>query len=518
MSPDPSDPYGGWQQVSEKPSPSVKNRLFLFIASAIAVLLAIGYGITYLVDPTGKDGAMLLLRAALAVAGGALLAIARGVARNDSPRIKSLVSLGATGFAAGLADASFLLFDAATDLPDVFRTLIFLFMGILAGLQVLLLLRRGKSDKDSVPAFFAQHAAIVAFLLFLIVTRIALKDLLRSLLPALFLNLLFLIAFLSGAIYLIARFLGRFGSPISWGDAKRHEQTVERLSDVRMEDVRELLKQYVNTGRKLPEYQDMIRAVMQRVEANPGDIEPLLVRAPAPLRPTLSNTPAGVLLLATFSLAAALGTLGATLYGLTTDGPAVWFIGLIITGVAQPAISALVRFNDTDPAPTAQYWISAAIAGAGAAILFLLQPDLILPVAVGGLAALLYVVRGTATLFKRKQQDRGPDQAFLRAQATTIQVRRARGLVIWGAAILLASPLWSLVSWLATRWIKLGYPPLSLIIAGIVAGALFLASGYLLGPALTRHREEVRGIHKQETSLRQSYHRVLVKKLEGART
>ncbi|HEX9817241.1 MAG TPA: hypothetical protein VGB18_09695, partial [Candidatus Thermoplasmatota archaeon] len=481
-------------------------------------LLAIGYGVTYLVDPKGTDGAMLLVRASVAVAGGALLAIARGVARNESPRIKSLFSLGATGFVAGLADATFLLFDAATNLPDVFRTLMFLFMGILAGIQVLLLLRRGKSDKDSVPAFFAQHAAIVAFLLFLIVTRIALKDLLRSLLPALFLNLLFLIAFLSGAIYLIARFLGRFGSPISWGDAKRHEQTVERLSDMRMEDVRELLKQYINTGRKLPEYQEMVRTVMQRVEANPGEIEPLLVRAPAPLRPSLSGTPTGILLLSTFLIAAALGLLAAALYGLTSQHPGVWIIAILTMGASQPMISALVRFQDTDPAPGAQYWLSAAFAGSAAAILFLLPPMLVLPTSIGGLLALAYAVRGTAALFKRKNKDRGPDQAYLRAQAATAQVRRARGLMLWGAAVGLAAPAWSLVSWIASRWIHLGYPPLALTIAGLIGGALFLAGGSLLGPFLAQHREEIRGIHQQETGLRQSYHRVLVKKLEGART
>ena len=518
MTSDPKDPYGGWQPVADKPPRSRRTRIFLLASSAVAILLAVGYGATYLVDPRGTDGAMLLLRAALGVAGGTLLAITRGVARNESPRIKSLISLGATGFAAGLADATFLLIDGAQDLPDVLRTLIFLFMGILAGLQVLLLLRRGRSDENSIPAFFAQHAAVVAFLLFLLVTRIALKDLLKSLLPALFLNLLFLIAFLGAATYLIARFLARFGSPISWSDAKRHEQTVERLSDVRMEEVRELLKQYVTTGRKLPEYQEMIRTVMKRLDADPGEIEPLLTRAPAPLRPSLTSTPPAVLLFASFALATALGILGAVLYSFNQDHRAAWAVGLVIAGAIQPPISALVRFRDTDPAPTIQFWVSALVAGAGAATLFLAPPILAVPMAAGALAAAVYAFQGIAALFRKQKHERAPDQAYLRAEAASTQARRARGLMLWGAAIGLGAPLWSLVSWLIVRWIRLGYPPAELTIAGLLAGALFVASGYVLGPALRQHREDIRGIHKQETGLRQSYHRVLVKKLEGART
>lgn len=518
MNSDPQDPYAGWQPAAEKPPRSRRVRNFLFVSLAVCALLAAGYGVAYLADPDGTDAPLLLARAGLAVVGVGLLAAARGVAKQEPPRIKSLISLGATAFATGLADATFLLVDAAQDLPNILRTLTFLFMGILAGLQVLLLLRRARSDQNSVPAFFAQHAAIVAFLLFLIITRVALRDLLRSLLPALFLNLLFLIAFLTAAIYLIARFLGRFGSPVSWAEAKRHEQTVERLSDVRMEEVRELLQQYVNTGRKLPEYQDMIRTVMQRVDADPGEIEALLVRAPAPLRPTLKGTPPGVLLLATFFLAVALGILGATLYGLARDHPAVWATALVITGAIQPAISGMIRMRETDPAPVLQFWLAAATAGLGAAILFLITPILAIPMGVGAVCALLYATFGVGALFRKAKHERAPDQAFLRAEAAATQARRARGLMLWGAAIGLGAPLWSLVSWLATRWVKLGDPPLPLIVAGIAAGALFVLSGYLLGPALTRHREEIRVIHKQETGLRQSYHRVLVKKLEGART
>jgi hypothetical protein len=514
----PADPYAGWQVLPEEPPRSNRIRLFLWVTLGVSILLVVGYGVAYLSDPNGTDGLAVLLRLTIAILGASFIAVARGIARNESGRVKSLLTLGAEVFVAGAFDAAFLLFDASTDLPDVLRTVAFLFMGILIGTQLLLLLRRGSKDTETIAGFFAQHAPAVAFLLFLIVSRIALKEILGGFLPALFLNLAYLVAFLSTAVYLIARFLRRFGSPVSWGDAKRHEQSVERLSDPRMEDARALLKEYIGTGTKLTEYQDLMRSVMQRIDANPADIEPLLVRAPTALRPGLSSTPAGFLLGSSLAVALACGILAAGLFGRGEAPGSAFALALIVSGLLQPIVGAGLRSGDADSAPASQYGSAAALALVGAAVGYLSTSGAGPFVGLGLVAGLLYLALGVTQLLRGGNRTRRPDHAFLRAEAADTQSRRARGLMWWGLAIAAAAPAWMFFAFAAQTWIHVDGPALPLTAAGLAAGALFAGAGYLLGPLLKEHRQEIKSLHTQETGLRQSYHRTLVKKLEGART
>jgi len=200
------------------------------------------------------------------------------------------------------------------------------------------------------------------------------------------------------------------------------------------------------------------------------------------------------------------------------QGPSLFLAVLIVAGIAQPAVSGFVRAAGTDPAPALQFWLAATLCGLGAVLQYPDPANRNIVMFAGLFVALLYLALGLIQLFRRSKIQRGPDHAFRRAEAAATQSRRARGLMVWGAGIALAAPLWYLVSFAAGRWIALQDPPAPITIAGIVAGALFVASGYFLGPLLREHREELRGLHKQETGLRQSYHRLLVKKLEGART
>lgn len=480
------------------------------IVASVALLAAGGlFAFGWIQDPSGRDARTLIQNR---IVGGSaafiLFFVAAGLTAKARPRFaaayRGLAILGAIG----AVDAVLLLIH----IDEWIRNLVFLLGGLLLVALVLGQLRKRRSgDVTDALDFFARNWAYVAFLLFLIIARVGADQPLKTLMPSLLVNAFFLLAFLSALFALVYRYLRAFGSPVSWNEAKHHEQDVQALRDPEMEGIRDLLHAFVERGERYEPYQTLVRDLAVRNETPSDVLEPLLARPPAPLSggvpaaPTALRIGASVLvsvsaafpIMALFWIRADMGTI--SLYALA----AAAFFAPMVDGALRPRVDRA----------SATLWAASGVVAGGA-----LFPALRSFGAVGlaPLGAIVLLHGGMALRALLTARPKGPaPAAILKLEGGQEQRRRALRLV-WtgGAAIAL------LLAYLGARptlerTLQLPDVPLPFLL-GIIGGGLgFAAAGYLLGPFLRAHREVIRTIHEQEKSQRTAFHLHVVQLLEG---
>ncbi|HLE48339.1 MAG TPA: hypothetical protein VI818_08590 [Candidatus Thermoplasmatota archaeon] len=479
--------------------------------AAIALLGGGGlYLFGFVLDPVGRDAGTLVQNRILGGAAAFILFfVAAGLTAKARPRIaagyRGLAILGAIG----AIDAVLLLIHLA----EWIRNLVFLLGGLLLVTLVLGQLRRRRTGEvQDALDFFSRNWALVAFLLFLIVARVGADQPLRTVMPSLLVNVFFLLAFLSGLFTLTFRYLKAFGSPISWNEAKHHEQEVGALRDPQMEGLREILRAYVERGERYEPYQALVRDLAVRNETPSGAVEPLLARPPpllstaVPAAPPLLRILAALLVSfgAAFPLSAIALPSGPFVIVLLLAFAAGAFFAPIVDGILRPA---------TDRA-SALLWLAGGIAAAGSLAATALSLG---TMGLVGLGAIVLVHGGMALRALLARRSKAPPPAAVhKVEAGRRQGRHGIRLIWTGGAITAFVVLYLSLGPALKDWVEVPQMPIPIMMGLIGAGLAFAGAGYLLGPNLKRHREQLDQLHEQEKSQRNAFHLHIVQILEGA--
>lgn len=376
----------------------------------------------------------------------------------------------------------------------------------------------GPRAEPTLGAFLAKKWYYVVFLVGFTVARFGFEASLNEVLPDLLLNAIYIVEVLGLLFFFVRSYLKTFGTPVSFGLAQPHKQSIAIVSDEQIDGVRGVLTAYVDEGRYDESYRQLVRSIATQLQGNSTTVDPFLESLPPPTAPQEPAARPGPVLASALALALAAGCSLATAFFNRLD---LWIMFTVACSAFFTPVFHVFMRGDTDTTHPG-VWFAAALVGLPNALLLFATIDSSL-LFLGGILYAPHLLAGVLAIKTyRTKRAESPLVAKLHAADRTAKMARGnRTLAIVLASLLL---LYSSARYLGEGFVpeaergafktKVLPLPYALVVSVLLLAAALLLSWYLLGPAQGDQRDRLRRLHEEEQRRRRAHHFRIIDLLE----